>query len=82
MSRKNASASAPAADQVAADSAPKAAKQEQGSVYSIDDFANNASLLKASPDIVRAALKCAGKNEATFKEALKIVTEFKERKVK
>ena len=35
-----------------------------------------------SPDIIRAAMKVAGKTEATKEEAKKIISEFAEKEVK
>lgn len=52
------------------------------SVYTVDEFTGAAgTLFGCSPDLVRAALRLAGKTEYTRNDALGIVKEFCERKV-
>ena len=51
------------------------------SAYTVDEFAENASCLNASPDIIRAAFAEKKLDSATLEDAKKIVKEFKERKV-
>lgn len=52
------------------------------SVYTADDLAKNHKLFKTSYEIVAVALRKAGKKEATFTEAKKIIENFKNREVK
>lgn len=59
-----------------------ASKPKDNSLYTCDEFAANPGVLGANQDIIRAALRVAGKNTATIEEAKKIVKEFSERKVK
>lgn len=56
--------------------------KEAESVYSADYLAANHKALGASYAIVAVALKLAGKESATLKEAQKIVDEFKNKEVK
>lgn len=52
------------------------------SVYTAEDLAKNHKLFKTSYEIVAVALRKAGKKEATFTEAKKIIENFKNREVK
>ena len=45
--------------------------------YSAEEFASNPEVLAASEDLIRAAFSFTGTEEATEKEAKKIVKEFK-----
>ena len=50
--------------------------------YSVDEFAAAPNILGVkSPDIIRAAMKQAGKDNATVDEAKKIVETFKKKGV-
>lgn len=71
-----------AVEMVAAPAKPvkKAAPKE--SVYSAADLANNYKAFKTSYEIVVIALRLAGKETATFKEAQDIIEKFKKREVK
>lgn len=60
----------------------KTTTKEAESVYSADYLAANHKALGASYAIVAVALKLAGKDSATLKEAQKIVDEFKNKEVK
>lgn len=52
-------------------------------VYSVEEFAASPNVLGVkSPDIIRAAMKLAGKEHATVDEAKRIVTTFKNKEVK
>lgn len=56
-----------------------AKKQEDVSVYTVDEFvkASGTAFDKAySPDIIRAAMKMAGKTQATRAEAAEIINKF------
>ena len=51
--------------------------------YTVEEFVAAPSALDVeSPDLIRAAFKNAGKEEATVTEAKKIVNEFKKKEVK
>lgn len=51
--------------------------------YTVDEFAKAPSALDIqSADLIRAAFRKAGKEEATIAEAKKIVNEFKKKEVK
>lgn len=52
------------------------------SQYNIEELVASAKVLKATPDLVRAALRLGGKELYTLKEAEKIVTEFGSKKIK
>lgn len=52
------------------------------SIYDADYLAKNHKALGASFCIVSAALKLAGKDKATLKDAQKIVNDFKNKEVK
>lgn len=52
------------------------------STYAVAEFVKASKKLNASPDIVKAAFKCAGKTQATLEEAKKIVNTFKSKEVK
>ena len=54
---------------------------EPESVYSAAELARNHKVLGTSYEIVDVALKIAGKESATLKEAQKIVDEFKHKEV-
>lgn len=58
-------------------SAPVASKEEKESVYSMEEYAAQSSLLDASPDLILAAFRYAGKKSATLKEAAALVDKFK-----
>ncbi|WP_409015271.1 hypothetical protein [Anaerostipes caccae] len=49
--------------------------------YSAEEFASNPEVLAASEDLIRAAFSFTGTEEATEKEAKKIVEEFKNKEV-
>lgn len=52
------------------------------SVYTVDELAAcSMTVFKASPDIVRAALRLAGVNKTTQKEAARIVEAFRKKEV-
>ena len=62
---------------------PKNAAKNTESVYTADDLANAARVrFKVAPEVVSAALKFAGKTEATLAEAQKTVNEFMAKEVK
>ena len=61
--------------------APVAPKANE-SVYTAEELAQNHKLFKTSYEIVAVALRMAGKKEATFTEANKIIENFKNREVK
>lgn len=52
------------------------------SQYNIDELVAAANVLKATPDLVRTALKLSGKEIYTLKEAEKIVSEFGRKNIK
>lgn len=52
------------------------------SVYSAEELALNHKVFKTSYEVVAIALRKAGKKEATFSEAQKIIENFKNREVK
>ena len=59
-------------------SSPMASKEEKESgVYSMEEYAAQSSLLDASPDLILAAFRYAGKRSATLKEAAAFVDKFK-----
>lgn len=58
-------------------SSPMAPKEEKESVYSMEEYAAQSSLLDASPDLILAAFRYAGKRSATLKEAAAFVDKFK-----
>lgn len=60
----------------------KTTKATVESTYTVDEFVKAAKKLEASPDIVRAAFKCANKETATLEEAKKLVKSFKTKEVK
>lgn len=62
--------------------APVAEEKVNESIYSADELAKNHKLFKTSYEIVAVALRKAGKKEATFSEAQKIIEKFKNREVK
>ena len=51
------------------------------SVYSAGELADNYKLFKTSREIVIVALRLAGKKEATFPEAQRIIEKFKNKEV-
>lgn len=52
------------------------------SVYTADELASNHKAFKTSYEIVKIALRLAGKNSATFTEAKNIIEKFKNKEVK
>lgn len=52
------------------------------SVYTAEELAKQHKVFKTSYEIVTVALRLAGKKEATFSEAKKIIDNFKNREVK
>lgn len=52
------------------------------SVYSLDEIIENRDLFKTSEDIIRAAFALAEKEEATIKEADRIISNFKRKEVR
>lgn len=52
------------------------------SVYTAEELAKNHKVFKTSYEIVTVALLRAGKKDATFSEAKKIIENFKNREVK
>lgn len=61
---------------------PVVRAQVNESVYSAEELARNHKVFKTSYEIVAIALRTAGKKEATFAEAKKIIEEFKNKEVK
>lgn len=51
------------------------------SVYTVEEFAENAKALEATKGEVRVALRLAGKTTATMAEAKRIVDAFKKKEV-
>lgn len=72
----NTKAAAPAVKEAPA--APKVSE----SLYTAEELAQNHKLFKTSYEIVAVALRVAGKKEATFTEAKKIIENFKNKEVK
>lgn len=62
--------------------APVVRARVNESVYSAEELARNHKVFKTSYEIVAIALRTAGKKEATFAEATKIIEEFKNKEVK
>lgn len=62
--------------------APVVEAKVNESIYTAEDLAKNHKLFKTSYEIVAVALHKAGKKEATFTEAKKIIENFKNREVK
>lgn len=60
----------------------KAEKPKQDTIYTLEEFSAAPGVLGANVDVIRAAFRCAGKKEATLKEAMTIVKKFKESEVK
>ena len=56
--------------------------EEAGAVYSVAELTAASSIFGTTSDTVRAALRRAGKESYTKTEALKIVSAFKNRRVK
>jgi hypothetical protein len=52
------------------------------SVYTAEELANNHKAFKTSYEIVKTALRLAGKDSATFTEAKNIIEKFKNKEVK
>lgn len=52
------------------------------SVYSAEELAANHKVFKTSYEIVKIALRLAGKKTATFTEAKAIIEKFKNKEVK
>ena len=61
--------------------APVKAKAVE-SKYTVEELVVAAGVLKATPDVVRTALKLDGKDAYTVKEAEKVVAAFGGKKVK
>lgn len=60
----------------------KPAVKANAVTYTVEEFASAPETVGvASPDIIKAALRVAGKTEATVEEAKKLVKDFKEREV-
>ena len=62
--------------------APVVQARANESVYTAEELAANHKMFKTSYEIVAVALRKAGKKEATFSEAKKIIENFKNREVK
>lgn len=62
--------------------APVVEAKVNESIYSAEELARNHKLFNTSYEIVAVALRMAGKKEATFTEAKKIIENFKNREVK
>lgn len=60
----------------------KVAPPKQESVYTAKDLADNYKAFGTFREIVVVALRCAGKETATFSEAKQIIEKFKNREVK
>lgn len=82
MATKKTNSDAPeVADPAAAPIPAKAVQKE--ATYTVNEFAAvAASVFDSKPDIVKAALRLAGKERATKSEAIDIVKKFREREVK
>jgi hypothetical protein len=63
-------------------SKPVPAKTSWVSKYSIDDFAAAFKTMDATPDVVRAALRMAGKTAFTKEEAQTIIKQYQSKEVK
>lgn len=61
---------------------PVARVRTNESVYTAEELAKQHKVFKTSYEIVTVALRLAGKKEATFSEAKKIIDNFKNREVK
>ena len=61
---------------------PVAQVMVKESVYTAEELAKQHKVFKTSYEIVTVALRLAGKKEATFSEAKKIIDNFKNREVK
>lgn len=59
-----------------------AGRTAPAAVYTIRELARSAHLFGASPDCVAAAMRTAGKTEATREEAKKLVEAFRKKEVK
>lgn len=57
-------------------------KPVAAAVYPVAELARSAHLFGASPDCVTAAMRTAGKTEATREEAKKLVEAFRKKEVK
>lgn len=59
-------------------------KMSQGSEerYSVEEFMERPDTLDASPDLICAAFVMAGRKEASIREAIKLVNDFKKEEVK
>lgn len=63
----------------------EAKSKKEESTYTVEEFVKAADSVFGkhySPDIIRAAMKVAGKDTATKAEAKKIISEFAEKEVK
>lgn len=65
----------------ATEAAPEAAVKDE-SVYTAAQLADNHKAFGTYREIVVVALRLAGKNEATFAEAKRIIDKFKNKEVK
>lgn len=63
-------------------SVQKPVKKQADSVYTASELADNYKVFKTSREIVVIALRLAGKETATFKEAKNIIEKFKNKEVK
>ena len=63
-------------------SRPVSTEAPSESRYSIDDFAAAFKTLDATPDIIRAALRMAGKTTFTKEEAQTIIKRYQSKEVK
>ena len=61
---------------------PAASSVQKASTYSIDEFAAASKTMGATPDVVRAALRTAGKMEYTKDDAKAIIAKYKSKEVK
>ena len=61
--------------------APVAQPKANESIYTSEELARNHKLFKTSYEIVAVALRKAGKKEASFTEAKKIIETFKNKEV-
>ncbi len=76
------SVAAPKAAAVNAPAKPAANSVPKASTYSIDEFAAASKTMGATPDVVRAALRTAGKTAYTKNDAKMIIEKYKKKEVK
>ena len=77
----------PKSKEPAVEAAPKTVEAVKApvvmeSVYTADYLIANFKAFHTSPEVVTVALRLAGKKEATFAEARKIIETFKNKEVK